>query len=310
MKSSGISLPNHILSLTIKLLIMASIPMRGQATTPELVITTSSFKAENQKPSHGIRLDPKISEGSGLVAWNGQIWTHNDSGSPRIFALDSSNGKLLKTFVLPVKNDDWEDINQDSHSLYIGNFGNNSGRKKCLQIYRISKKALLNGKVVLDSVSFEWPSVRDSGKNRKINFDCEAMVVLHDTIFLFTKEHKHGCRSRIFKIPAAPGNYTAKYVATLKTPILITGASYMEDTNRVVLCGYTWLLAPRLLAFSLSDSKDFKNVTDGKRIKVRRWLKQTEGVTTFDGINYYLISEAENFYLWKNKPKLYKIKIE
>jgi hypothetical protein len=284
--------------------------MIGQVTSEQLIIKTAYFKPKGLKPQKGIRLDAQIREGSGLVAWNGNIWTHNDSGVPRIFALDSSNGKILKTFDLPVKNTDWEDMSQDERFLYIGNFGNNGGNRESLQIYRISKEALLQDKIVLDSITFDWPAMNDEGEKHKINFDCEAMAVIKDTIFLFTKEWKHRCRTQIFKIPAAAGNYTAAYVATLKPHMLVTGASYLPQKKQLVLCGYTVFLAPRLLALSLPDSENFRDVGTARKIRVRKCLKQIEGVSTFDGIHYYLISEAENFYLWKNKPKLYKVKLK
>jgi hypothetical protein len=281
----------------------------GQALAEEVIIKTAYSRPRGLKPQKGIRLDPQIREGSGLVAWNGYIWVHNDSGAARIFALDSSNGKIVKTFDLPVQNTDWEDISQDGRYLYIGNFGNNGGNRKCLEIYRISKEALLQDKIALDSITFDWPTTNDEGKKHKVNFDCEAMAVIQDTIFLFTKEWKHRCRSQVFKIPANAGNYTASYVATIKPHMLVTGASYLPEKKQLVLCGYTLFLAPRLLVLSLTDS-GFKGVGTARKIRVRKCLKQIEGITTFDGSRYYLVSEAENFYLWKNKPKFYKVRLE
>jgi hypothetical protein len=286
--------------------------MMSQVPCAKLIINTCHFNHKRLMPVKEMRLDNEIPEGSGLVAWSGMLWTHNDSGKPRIFALDSVDGAVVKTFDLPnVKNEDWEELTQDKHFLYLGNFGNNLGKKEHLQIYRISKEALLKDKIELDSITFEWPIVLDDlGDKKKINFDCEAMIVLHDSLFLFTKEWKERRCSRIFKIPAIAGNYTAEYVATIKTRLLITGANYFAENNRLVLCGYSLLLKPRLLTFSLPESGNLKEMEKGLKIRIRKRFKQIEGITTFDGTNYYLISEATDLHLWKNKPMIYQIKIK
>lgn len=252
----------------------------------------------------------EIDEGSGLVVWNSKLWTHNDSGKPTLFALDTISGKLLEEFMLPVKNVDWEEITQDSNFLYIGNFGNNAGKREQLQIYRISKENLLQQKVVLDSISFEWPTTADLGSLRKINFDCEAMIVVNDTILLFTKEYKKRRCSRIFKLPATPSHHIAEYVTTLKTRTLITGATYSPESRRVVLCGYSRLLSPRIVTFTLPRTSEIGTITDAKQIRVRGYFRQNEGVATRNGIDYYVISEATNLVFWKNKPRISKVTIE
>lgn len=284
--------------------------VHAQMQTPEVVLKTCHFTHSCLRPTSTDRLDHAISEGSGLTAWNGFIWTHNDSGPARIYALDSIDGKIVKTIDLPgIKNKDWEEISQDSHFLYVGDFGNNGGDKKQLQIYRVDKSSVLKEKVVMDSISFEWPDLGIPNEP-KINFDCEAMVLMHDSIFLFTKEYrKHRC-SRIFKIPAKPGNYIAQYVATLKTRLLVTGADYAPNKKRIVLCGYSMWLKPRLLVLNLPDSRNLKEITKGKKIRIRRKLQQIEGICSFNKEDYYLVSEAMNLRLWINKPKLYHVKIK
>jgi hypothetical protein len=306
---------NSTLTIGVKLLLISYfcllIPglVSGQQSGQELLIQTACFKSAAVHPTAEFPLDPQISEGSGLIAWNGKIWTHNDSDVPCIFALDSISGGILQSYDLPIKNIDWEDMSQDNNFLYLGNFGNNRGLRDTLKVYRISKESLIKDKIALDSLSFEWPLVTDFGKEHQVNFDCEAMVVIRDTIYLFTKEWKPRLCSRIFKIPATPGNHTAEYVATLKTRFLITGATYSPVKNRIVLCGYSILMKPRLLAFPVPDSGNLKDIKKGTKIRMRKKLKQIEGVTSFNGDDYYLISEATKFLLWDTEPTLYKIKI-
>ncbi|HNP32289.1 MAG TPA: hypothetical protein PKN96_03255 [Flavobacterium sp.] len=244
-------------------------------------------------------LDSRIPEGSGLVAWNGKLWTHNDSGRPALFCLDTIDYKIIKEYNLGVPNIDWEEISQDDNYLYMGNFGNNLGKRNKLPIYRISKEALLQNKIVLDSITFEWPE--------KINYDCEAMVPTHDSIFLFTKEWK-GHRCQIFKIPAQPSHHIAEYVATLKNRTLITGASYRAEDNRILLIGYSRFLSPRILMLSLSENKNM-DIRKVKLIRINQNFRQTEGIASFNGTDYFIISEGTDLHLWKTKPKLYKVKI-
>lgn len=281
-----------------------------QHASDKLVIRTSAFKSYAVTPKAEVPLGSDIQEGSGLITWNGQLWTHNDSDVSKIYAIDPATGGILKSFDLPVKNIDWEEMSQDKNYLYIGNFGNNSGERSLLQIYRLKKEALLQDRVELDSITFEWPEVKDFGKTHRTNFDCEAMVVLHDSIFLFTKEWKPRPCSRIFKIPAKPGKYTADYVATIKTRLLITGANYSEAKKRIVLCGYSWLLKPRFLVITVPDSGNLKEIRKGSRVRIKKDFKQIEGIAHFEGDDYFFVSESTKFMLSETGPKLYRITIK
>lgn len=291
------------------ILLFFQISMYSQNSTENKDIPVVHHKS-GLKAKHKHTMDSRIPEGSGLAAWNGKLWTFNDSGKPTLFALDTIDGKIVTEYDLGVTNRDWEEISQDNHYLYIGNFGNNAGKRKTLQIYRVSKEKLLQNKVALDSITFEWPIIKKSAHSKKVkNFDCEAMVVINDTIYLFTKEWRKHRRSQIFKLPASPSHHVAEYVTTLKTHTLITGASYSPKTKRVVLCGYNLFLSPRIVTLSFSGDKVFENVYKAKQIRTKQVLRQTEGLTSFNGKDYYVISEGTNLLFWKNKPKLYKVKV-
>src|SRR6187402_3307754 len=84
------------------------------------------------------KLSDSIAETSGLIASENLLWTHNDDQSTTLFGLDT-DGKIKKKINLKnVKNDDWEDIDQDSLYFYVGDFGNNyAGNRKDLHILRI-----------------------------------------------------------------------------------------------------------------------------------------------------------------------------
>src|SRR5689334_10909399 len=48
------------------------------------------------KPTFNTNLDATLSETSGLIWWNNQVWTHNDSGGePALYATDPATGKIV-----------------------------------------------------------------------------------------------------------------------------------------------------------------------------------------------------------------------
>jgi hypothetical protein len=87
-------------------------------------------------------LPSTISETSGLLFFNGKLITHNDSGNTaQLFEVDTTSLQLTRTVtVLNAENIDWEDLAQDDAYIYVGDFGNNSGTRTDLVIYRINKQ--------------------------------------------------------------------------------------------------------------------------------------------------------------------------
>lgn len=188
-------------------------PIKGKL--PREAFSDPKLEIRHIRPSQTIKLNSKINEGSGLIAWNGLLWTQNDSGKPVLFALDTLTGNITKEYKIPgILNNDWEDLSQDESYIYIGAFGNNVQKKVFSKIYRISKSELLKDNVKVDSITFKWPEILIRGRKQKDNFDCEAMVVIDQTIYLFTKEWKKNIRTKVFTLPAIPGSYTAKYHTT------------------------------------------------------------------------------------------------
>lgn len=271
-----------------------------QIINPDLV-HDPKFKKSRSKPKSSFEIDSKISEGSGLTAWNGKLWTHNDSDDSRIFALDTVDGKVIDAFMVPAKNKDWEEISHDNDYFYLGDFGNNAGKRDTVRIYRIKKTDISSKSITLSTISFAWPN--------RINPDCEAMVVLNDSIYLFTKEWKTERQTRVFSLPKQPGKYEAKYKSTLKTRVLITGASFHEDKKRLVLCGYNLVLRPFLLVFENISGTDFFS-GKSRRIKIKKRFRQVEGIATFDGNRYHLISEDFHSALINTKRKLMSVDID
>lgn len=247
----------------------------------------------NLKPKYSIRLSDSIRETSGLLYFSNLLWTHNDDHDKTIYGLDSL-GIIQKKIVLnKVKNHDWEEITQDSSYLYIGDFGNNaSGNRTDLNILKIEKKSFLEKNPAIETIAFKYADQTDlfQKKPNSTDFDCEAFIVSKDSIYLFTKQWKSS-KTNIYVLPNQSGNHIAQFKETLDVKGLVTGAIYLEEKKLIVLCGYSKLGKPFL--YLLYDFKDHDFLSGNKRrINIGLSFHQIEGITTTDGLHYYLTNEA------------------
>jgi hypothetical protein len=244
-------------------------------------------------PAASVDLSDQIPETSGLIAWNGVLWTHNDDSDASLYALDASTGAVVQRMLLNgVVNQDWEDVAQDSGYVYIGDVGNNAnGNRTDLHILRISKQSLLAGVPVIDTIAFSYADQTNyspAGSNNT-DFDCEAFIVTVDSIHLFTKQWISK-RSTVYACAKTPGRHIAMRRATYDVQGLITGATLLEDKRIVVLCGYSSTLSPFLLFLYDYPSRDFFS---GNKRKASLLLPfhQVEGIATADGLTCHISNE-------------------
>ncbi len=269
-----------------------------------------NYRKTRIKPQFSKELNEKLKETSGLVAWNGNLWTHNDDKDTNVYCLDTISGEIQKAYQLKnVVNKDWEEISQDSSYLYIGDFGNNSnGARIDLHILRIEKNSLLLDNPIIDTISFSYSDqdAASASKTNQTNFDGEAFIVSKDSIYIFTKQWKSKGTS-LYVLPKTPGNYTAKLKTTQDVKGLVTGAAFIENKKVVVLCGYTKKLKPFL--YLLYDYKDSDFFTGNKRrIKLKLPYHQIEGIATLNGLQFYLTNEKFSLKPFVNKSqKLHKV---
>lgn len=244
-------------------------------------------------PFYSDTLQPAVFETSGLVHWNNFLWTHNDDTDTLLYAIDAAADTIAFTVPLPgVHNTDWEELAQDSQYLYIGDFGNNvNGARTDLHILRIAKDSLLNGNPQIDTIYFTYsdqvnvtPAPSDSTR-----FDCEAMIVTTDSIFLFTKQWTT-YRTSYYALPKIPGTYTAHLRDSLTVAGLVTGATYLADKKLVVLCGYNGLLQPFLYLLYDFNGTDFFG-GNKRRLSLALPFHQVEAISTNDGLHYVLTNE-------------------
>lgn len=150
-----------------------------------------SYGNTNYAPQRLATLPATVRESSGLLLWNGLLWTHNDSGgSPDLYALDPDGATVVQRVVRVrnASNVDWEDITHDGEYGYIGDFGNNNGNRTDLKVYRFLLEELEGDTVNAEAIMFSYPDQSDfTPRPQNNNFDAEAMIVLDDSLYIFLK---------------------------------------------------------------------------------------------------------------------------
>lgn len=184
-------------------------------------------------------LSPTITEASGLEFFGENLWLHQDGGAgPLLYKMDTLTGQQSSSYLLgTLENVDWEDLAEDADNLYIGDFGNNSGNRTDLRIYKKSKISLDSGPTGAGLIEFSFSEQTDfTPANNANNFDCEAFLVLGDSIHIFTKRWLDNTTHR-YMLPTEPGIHVAQLRDSFDVGFLVTAADVSED-GVVVLLGY------------------------------------------------------------------------
>jgi len=187
-------------------------------------------------------LDKSVSESSGLVWTDGDLWTHNDSKNAAIlYKMDTATGAVLQQVTIQnYPNADWEDIAVDDDFIYIGDFGNNNGNRKDLKILKIAKADIgKNAQVTVTAkaINFSYPDQTDFNFNSNTNFNCEAMICFKNALYIFTKNHGDN-KTKLYKLPKIEGDYKAEFIGTFDAQGLITGADISPNQKEIMLLGY------------------------------------------------------------------------
>ena len=234
-------------------------------------------------------LPEAVEETSGLIYWDGNLWTINDSGNPNVlYRLDTLTGAVLQQITISdAQNIDWEALAQDDDHIYIGDFGNNAGTRSDLGIYVVQKSQIPdegNGSVTSSLITYtyeDYSILKAVGEMN--NFDCEALISIEDSLYLFSKNWGDE-QTKLYRLPKTPGNYTAEKIATFNTSGLVTGADYNEESKEITLIGYTnnswvpffWLL------FDYHDNRVFSG--NKRRIDLLNIVAtQTEAISYMEG---------------------------
>lgn len=210
-----------------------------------ITITISTYSFSQQSDFLKIRkyrinyLDEKLKETSGLSFFDGKLYSFNDSGNtPELFEIDKNTGDILNIIKINAKNKDWEALANDGKNFYIGDFGNNGGTRRDLEIYKVPFQ---NSEMKNDSVkiiSFYYPEQTEFiPKYTNNDFDAEAMIYLNGKLHVFTKEWASKSTSHYIIDPEISENQKAEKIESYKTNFVVTDASYFD--KKLYLIGYT-----------------------------------------------------------------------
>jgi len=242
------------------------------------------------------KLPAIVDESSGIINWNNSIWTHNDSkNQPALFELNQEDGTLKNTVIIAnLENIDWEEVAQDAQYVYIGDFGNNRGMRKDLMIFKVAKQDIEAGKVErVDTIAFNYPDQTDfTGPLHDHNFDCEAMIVVKDSIYLFSKNFRDK-HSKLYSLPTVPGQYNAQLKDRFNVKGNVTGADINTADGTVALCGYYFDKGTFLPFVWLLWDYPGHSFFQGKQQRVNfPMLAQIEGICYDKEGQFYISSES------------------
>jgi hypothetical protein len=258
-----------------------------------LFLALASCKAQEDHFTMAKTLPRALKEVSGLARDGNTLWSISDDNKAAIYQLDLS-GNVVQQFRVPsVKLSDVEAVSTDRNYIYVGDVGDNDGRRTARQIVRIPKSSIKNGVARGEVISFTFPDEGAVKKKKANNYDCEAMVVFHDSIYLFTKRREDG-KTELYVLPDGPGTYVARPISVFKAKGLVTDAALNPEGTELALIGYDeGHTQPFIWTFSGFHGNDFFSgkheryeLTNQKKLD---W--QMESISYRDAHNFFLACE-------------------
>lgn len=240
-------------------------------------------------------LDNTVSETSGLLYLNNTLITHNDSANTnQLFDVDTTTGTVTRTVsVTNATNIDWEDLTHDDTYIYIGDFGNYQGDRTNLKVYRIAiVDYFASTSVTADIINFSYANQTDfTSSPLATNFDAEGLIHYNDNLYVFSKNWLDG-NTNIYELPKTPGSHSISMVDTVVSEGLISGATFNDLNNNVVLTGYdgngSFLIQLNGFSAGLFSNGTVTKTTIGVP---SGYSPQIEGIFPFSNSEYYISSE-------------------
>lgn len=252
-------------------------------------------------------LQDSLKESSGLNFFGNRLFTFNDSGNTsEIFEMNFQTGKIVKKYPTQLQNTDWEALTNDGKAFYIGDFGNNTGNRKDLKIFKIPFDNDSLQMRNLYEISFFYPEQNNfSPKNLNTNFDAEGMIFYSDKINIFTKEWVSKSVSRYEIDPNLKGNQAARKLESYPTNFVVTDAAYYN--KQLFLLGYTKKTEVFLNIFNEDENRMFFNQKPQSfYLGTVLAIGQVEGIAVNEE-GVYISSEKFVFPFGSTKPSFYFI---
>lgn len=270
------------------------------------IVANSSF---GQQLSVITELASTVNETSGLIMINEKLITHNDSGNdPVLYEISTLDGSVTRAvFVQNATNVDWEDITTDDEFIYIGDFGNNNGARTDLRIYILPIADFLNtpnDTVVASFIEFNYADQTDfTPTNFSTNYDAEALVSYNDKLYIFTKNWGD-FHTSVYALNTFDANQTIEKIDSFDVSGLITGATFNNHSDELLLTGYT-ISEPFIVQCKNFTEHNF-SLGDIERIalnKIPGYSFQIEAITNTSDGGFLISSE----YSFGNVATLYQL---
>lgn len=249
----------YILPTLSIFILLVSCNLKAKKKSPTLILPPETMSLQVIPEPFIQKLPSELNENSGLIFFDGLLWTFNDSGGKNLVYGFDLNGEIQKTVEIEnAENVDWEEIAQDEKHVYIGDFGNNNGNRKDLKIYKIDKDDLTKkgDKVEAEIIEIEYANQKDFAFGMQVTeFDCEAMAELDDHLYLFSKDWKNQYTT-VYKVPKKKGKYNIEPLEKFNINGLVTGADFSPDKTRLAIVGYRDY-TPFLWVFSGYENDQF-----------------------------------------------------
>jgi hypothetical protein len=236
----------------------------------------------------GVLENRAIDESSGIAASRTTpaiYWTHNDSGDgPFIYALDDHGHNRGVWRVSGAAAYDWEDIAAGpgpipgTNYLYIGDIGDNAGRRSQIIVYRVPEPTITAAEVGMKRSNAHLTETAEIIRLRYPDgkHNAEALMVHPVTgkIYIVTKiEFGNAGVYEADPAQASADVTTLGRVGELSVPTvfggMITGGDISPDGLRVALCdyvqGYEIVLPDAASAFNLIWKQPLKPIAIGQR---------------------------------------------
>ena len=228
-----------------------------------------------------------INECSGFALNNDRLVAINDSGDDAsIYLIDLIDFTLSdQVLIANTQNKDWETIIANDNYFWIGDFGNNFGNRMDLIIYKINATSLL----LEDSIAFAYPDQNDFA-NPIHNFDCEAMINVNESIFLFTKNRQDD-KTNIYQIDLEDNSIV--FIQSINVPAPVTDAYYHEPSEHVLLLCNDYMDGDfnNYIQVLEMDTQDRFSSKKSFAIPIN---EQFEAITLLENNTFYIASENES----------------
>jgi uncharacterized protein YjiK len=205
-------------------------------TLPLVACTNTGNQIRKVLIEKEISLPPALAETSGLYCpSNKKVYSINDSGNtPVIYSL-STEGVIVNEQLIGAKNNDWEAITGDNRFFYIGDIGNNAGKRQDINVIKLDKAT--NQSSVL-KISYSNNKI-ENNEHIRHDFDAEALVITNQNLYLFSKSWQSN-KLYIYKVDTNIQEQVLHPIASTEgLPGVVTGVDFNKATNEYIVVGYS-----------------------------------------------------------------------